>query len=85
LGWSAKELGIAYLPGLETVGSPLLLDEGHVGFKVVVHLEVGTLLVDDCGMLLVPPIDIRVFSGTWSSYRWWLRASLRLLMSWDGC
>ena len=37
-----------YLPGLEAVGSPLLLNEGHVSGEVVVHLEVGTLLVDDC-------------------------------------
>jgi hypothetical protein len=73
--WQAKELGIAYLPGLEAVGTPLLLDEGHVGVKVVVHLEVGTLLVDDCDVV---SIDVRVPRVICRPYRWWLRASLRL-------
>jgi hypothetical protein len=42
----------SYLPGLEAGGTPLLLDEGHVSLEVVVHLEVGTLLVDDFTRLL---------------------------------
>ena len=41
-----------YLPGLEAGRTPLLLDEGHVSFEVVVHLEVGALVVDDCRDLL---------------------------------
>lgn len=48
-----EERGVTYLPGLEAVRTPLLLDERHVGGKVVVHLEVGTLLVDDCAVLSV--------------------------------
>jgi hypothetical protein len=43
---------MAYLPGLEAGRSPLLLNEGHVSLEVVVHLEVGTLLVDDCAASL---------------------------------
>jgi hypothetical protein len=58
--WRAKELGIAYLPGLEAVGTPLLLDEGHVGVEVVVHLEVGTLLVDDFDVV---SIDVRILES----------------------
>jgi hypothetical protein len=38
--------GVAYLPGLEAVGRPVLLDEGHVSLEVVVHVEVGSLLVE---------------------------------------
>jgi hypothetical protein len=40
------EIGVAYLPGLEAVGRPVLLDEGHVSLEVVVHVEVGSLLVE---------------------------------------
>jgi hypothetical protein len=36
-----------YLPGLEARGTPLLLDERHVSLEVVVHVELGVLLVDD--------------------------------------
>lgn len=39
-------LSMTYLPGLEAVLSPLALDERHVSLQVVVHLEVGALLVD---------------------------------------
>lgn len=39
-------MALTYLPGLETVLSPLLLDKGHVSLQIVVHLEVGALLVD---------------------------------------
>jgi hypothetical protein len=45
------------------VGSPLLLDEGHVGGKVVVHVEVGALLVDDWGMLSVSMLGWSQSSG----------------------
>jgi hypothetical protein len=40
------KIGVAYLPGLEAVGTPVLLDEGHVSLEVVVHVEVGSLLVE---------------------------------------
>jgi hypothetical protein len=36
-----------YLPGFEARGTPLLLDERHVSREVVVHVELGVLLVDD--------------------------------------
>jgi hypothetical protein len=36
-----------YLPGLEAGGTPLLLDKRHVSLEVVVHIELGVLLVDD--------------------------------------
>jgi hypothetical protein len=36
-----------YLPGLEARGTPLLLDERHVSLEVVVHVELGVLVVDD--------------------------------------
>jgi len=34
-------------PGLEAVGTPELLDHGHVGLEVVVHVELDTLRVED--------------------------------------
>lgn len=37
---------MVYLPGLEAVRTPLLLHEGHVSLEVVVHVEVGSLLVE---------------------------------------
>ena len=40
-------MGGWYLPGLEAVRTPLLLHEGHVSLEVVVHVELGVLLVDD--------------------------------------
>ena len=46
----------SYLPGLEARGTPLLLDEGHVGLEVVVHVELGVLLVDN----LRDPLSVRV-------------------------
>lgn len=54
------EIGVAYLPGLEAVSGPVLLDEGHVGLKVVVHVEVGSLLVEDYTSCLAQ------FQATWS-------------------
>lgn len=39
-------MALTYLPGLEAELGPLLLHERHVGLEVVVHLEVGALLVD---------------------------------------
>ena len=41
------DTGYIYLPGLEARGTPLLLDERHVSLEVVVHVELGVLLVDD--------------------------------------
>jgi len=42
------DTGDMYLPGLEAGGTPLLLYERHVSLEVVVHVELGVLLVDDC-------------------------------------
>ena len=39
-------MGVSYLPGLEAVGRPVLLHERHVSLEVVVHVEVGSLLVE---------------------------------------
>lgn len=43
---SMRKVGVVYLPGLEAVRTPLLLHERHVGLEVVVHVEVGSLLVE---------------------------------------
>ena len=40
-------MGVTYLPGLEAVRAPVLLDERHVSAEVVVHVEVGSLLVEN--------------------------------------
>jgi len=57
---SAAVRGIAYLPGLEARRTPLLLNERHVSLKVVVHLEVGALLVDDCVQSLFAIQEVRL-------------------------
>lgn len=40
-------ISVAYLPGLKAVGRPVLVHEGHVSLEVVVHVELGSLLVED--------------------------------------
>jgi len=65
------------------VGTPLLLNKWHVSLEVVVHVEVGTLLVNDFGTMISSD-----FLGSWvyavvSSYRWWLRTCLRFVMCWN--
>lgn len=44
-----EEKDASYPPGLEAMGSPFLLHKRHMRLHVVVHVEVGTLGVDDDG------------------------------------
>jgi len=62
------------------VGTPLLLDERHVSLEVVVHLEVGTLLVDDFGTIVSSAFSGSRVYAIMLSYRWWLRTCLRFVV-----
>lgn len=44
-------------PLLQAELAPVLLDEGHVGGEIVVHVELGTLGVDDLGGVSVAVVD----------------------------